>query len=86
MHPERRNDLQNPVCEDSGVASGELGEPSCSVDCDGVCVIRNGPRKKESEEHHDPRYRSSETDGIIILKSGEKLEVISRGCAVFNST
>lgn len=75
MHLERRNYLQNTVCEDSGVASGELGEPSCSVDSDGDCIIRNCPKKK-SEEHQDPRYRSSETDGIIILKKGEKLEAI----------
>ena len=78
MHIDRRNDLQNPVCEDSGVASGELGEPSCSGDCDGVaCVILNGS-KKENEEHLDPRYQNFETYGIMsrkfFYKSWERIQ------------
>lgn len=55
MHTERRVGLQSPACEDSGVAtSGELGEPSCSGEYDGVvCVVQDSQKKEGANQ--DPR-------------------------------
>lgn len=54
----RRDGIQSPVFEDSGVAiSGEPGEHSFSGECEGIVCLQGqeGPRGNNEDECQDPR-------------------------------
>lgn len=53
------------VCEDSGVVtSGELGEPSCSGEYEGVDCIAHDELKKDYD-NQNPRYTYIYYDDIV---------------------
>lgn len=60
MKPRERNEkivVLSPAHEDSGVASGDIGELSFSGECEGVVCLREtrGPKGIEGDENQDPR-------------------------------